>query len=646
MNNRPIVTVIFFLVACSFMISATDSSLTREPGLFFYGNHSKLQSLDGKQIRLLNSQKTRFSILKEDVSGSGEKFGLEFGFSVWYNKVFANIFEIKNGSYQLALRYLYHPDSSNVNLQLRVNGKFVLLSFPVPLAEFSEHRKFTFKLSVDENRGSITAILDGLQKKAESRYLKPGSASEIIFGSMYRDGDCMDLILRDLKLTINGELKHRWKFTEVSGSTAYDSEGDLDIKIDNPGWQMSYYYNWQPAPLPDSSRLKDVTSFYRLNTNNRKAALEEKPNGILTGNLLPVEMDSLDLVSVKLDTVYKRLYAVLRSLEKSEKKLLTFSLYLPAMTEKEYRERLNLIPEPGRRQYPGWITYTGAGIVALLIPLFIIIRRLRHKKNEPVTAGNQVSEFFPDDIKPGIKNLITLFGGLRLIDRDGSEIQSELTPKLQEIFSAVLYYSTFGKTPSVPLRKLEKIIWSDIPKEKLKNNRNVAFSKIRKTLNKLDSVKLEIDDDRVLLTTAPPVTNEMAQLASLFSLLEVKGKISIDVVMEKFSGIIKGGTILEGIKSDWAERERFALSNRILEILLLRCAYLYESKDFHACNKTAGFVDLFDPANEEAFKYKLRSLFHLGRHSLVEEAWQTFQKEYETVYGKKYPHSIQTILKN
>jgi len=281
-----------------------------------------------------------------------------------------------------------------------------------------------------------------------------------------------------------------------------------------------------------------------------------------------------------------------------------------------------------------------------LIPLFIIIRRRSQKKNEPVTAGNPVNEFFPDDIKPEVKNVITLFGGLRLIDRDGSEIQAELTPKLQEIFSAILYYTTFGKTPTVPLRKLENIIWSDIRKEKLKNNRNVAFSKLRKTLNKLDSVKLEIDDDRVCLTTAPPVTNEMAELASLFSLLEVKGKISIDAVMEKFTGIIKGGTILEGIKSDWAERERFALSNRILEILLLRCAYLYESKDLLACNKTAGFVDLFDPANEEAFKYKLRSLFHLGRHSLVEEAWQTSQKEYETVYGKKYPHSIQTILKN
>jgi len=646
MIKRSIITVIFFLVAFSFMIGATDTSLTREPGLFFYGNHSRLQSLDGKEIRLLDSQKTKFSILKEDVSGSGEKYGLEFGFSVWYNRVFANIFEIRNSSYQLALRYLYHPDSMIVNLQVRVNGRFVLLSFPVPLSEFTEKRKFTFKLSVDENKGSVTAILDGIQKKAESRYLKPGKESEINFGANYRDNDCMDLILRDLKLIINGELKHRWKFSEVTGITAYDSEGDLDLKIDNPGWQMNWYYNWQPALLPDSSRLKDITSFYRLNTNNRKAALEEKPNGIITGNLLPVEMDSLHLVSVKLDTVYKRLYAVLRSVEKSKKKLLTYSLNLPAMTEKEYRERLNLIPEPGRKQYPGWITYTGAGIVALLIPLFIIIRRRRQKKNEPVTAGNHVNEFFPDDIKPEVKNVITLFGGLRLIDRDGSEIQAELTPKLQEIFSAILYYTTFGKTPTVPLRKLENIIWSDIRKEKLKNNRNVAFSKLRKTLNKLDSVKLEIDDDRVCLTTAPPVTNEMAELASLFSLLEVKGKISIDAVMEKFTGIIKGGTILEGIKSDWAERERFALSNRILEILLLRCAYLYESKDFHACNKTAGFVDLFDPANEEAFKYKLRSLFHLGRHSLVEEAWQTFQKEYETVYGKKYPHSIQTILKN
>lgn len=645
MNNRFLIFILLCLLLGTPLISAGDSTHIRKAGLFFHGNHSKIHTDAGKTIRNTLAERTRFTISPKDFSTSGEKYSLEFSFAVWYNKVFANFFEFSNTGYQLSLRYLYHPDSSIVHLQLRVNNKHVLLNFPVPLEEFVEKNVFHFKLSVDETTGSVVASLNNSKKKATSKYLKPGANPKIEFGVMYRDGDCMNILIRDLKLFTDNELKHLWKFAEVSGNIAYDSEGDLDIEVVNPGWQMNYYFNWQKAFLPNHSHLKNVTSFYRLNTNNRKAAIEEKPDNKLTGNLLPIEKENLQLKEVFLDTVYNRLYAVLLETGSKRTNSHTFSLFVPAMSEEEYRERLNLTPEAGRKQYPGWMAFTGAGIIAMLIPLFIIIRRYKQKRIlEPGTSEAEVV-YPPAEIKIA-KNVITLFGGLKLIDENGSEIQIELTPKLQEIFSAILYYTTFAPSASVSIRKLEKIIWADIPKEKLKNNRNVAFSKLRKTLNKLQSVKLEVDDDIISLKVEAPLKNEMAELRNLLQLFEVKGKISIDSVMERFTAIIKGGTILEGIKSDWAEKERFTLSNRIIEILLLRCAFLYDSKEFHGCNKTAGLVDLFDPANEEAFKFKMRSLFHLGRHSLVEEAWESFQKEYETVYGKKYPQTIQSILKN
>ncbi len=645
MNNRFSIFLFLSLLLGISLISAGDSTHTRHAGLYFYGNHSKIHTDAGKQVRLTLAERTRFTISPKDFSASGEKYTLEFTFAVWYNKVFANFFEISNTGYQLSLRYLYHPDSLIVHLQLRVNNKHVLLSFPVPLDDFVEKNAFRFNLSVDETTGSVVASLNNSKKKATSKYIKPGANPKFDFGVSYRDADCMNILMRDLKLYTNNELLHHWKFAEVSGNIAYDSEGDLDIEVVNPGWQMNYYFNWQKAFLPNHSNLKNVTSFYRLNTNNRKAAIEEKPDNKLTGNLLPIEKENLQLKEVLLDTVYNRLYAVLQDVGNKGTNSHTFSLFVPAMSEVEYRMRLNLTPEAGRKQYPGWIAFTGAGIIAMLIPLFIIIRRYKQKRIlEPGTSEAEV--VYPPVETKITKDVITLFGGLKLIDGNGSEIQIELTPKLQEIFSAILYYTTFGNSSSVSIRKLEKIIWADIPKEKLKNNRNVAFSKLRKTLNKLQSVKLEVDDDIISLKVEAPLKNEMAELQTLLQLFEVKGKISIDSVMERFTDIIKGGTVLEGIKSDWAEKERFTLSNRIIEILLLRCAFQYDSKEFHGCNKTAGLVDLFDPANEEAFKFKMRSLFHLGRHSLVEEAWESFQKEYETVYGKKYPQTIQSILKN
>jgi DNA-binding SARP family transcriptional activator len=232
------------------------------------------------------------------------------------------------------------------------------------------------------------------------------------------------------------------------------------------------------------------------------------------------------------------------------------------------------------------------------------------------------------------------------MDPEGVDIHSELSGRLQDLLAALLFYSASDENGAVPLRKLEKIIWSDIPKEKLKNNRNVAFSKLRKLTSRMEGITIESDSENVIVKISPQIKNEAAEFFKLLKLLSIKAKIAADPLVENFINIIKGGILLQGITSDWIEKERFVIANDIIEILIRRCEYLYHEGHYEKCNETASLINIYDSANEAAFKYKLKSLFYLGRHSLVEEIYSSYCQEYLAVYGQTYPNHVRVLLKD
>jgi DNA-binding SARP family transcriptional activator len=275
-----------------------------------------------------------------------------------------------------------------------------------------------------------------------------------------------------------------------------------------------------------------------------------------------------------------------------------------------------------------------------------MIRKRRPQKRR--AAEDEKEIYHHGDIQPREiqKNRILVFGGLRLIDPDGVDIHGDLSGRLQDLLAALLFYSATDDNGAVPLRKLEKIIWSDIPKEKLKNNRNVAFSKLRKLTSKMNGITFESDSENVVVKVSPQIINEAVEFFKLLKLLSITAKISADQLVEKFINIIKGGILLQGITSDWIEKERFEIANDIIEILLRRCEYLYLEEQYERCNETAGLINIYDPANEAAFRYKLKSLFYLGRHSLVEETYNSYCQEYQSVYGQSYPHHVRVLLKD
>ncbi len=79
---------------------------------------------------IIEGSKTKFEAGGTKGIDLGDVYSLGFKFCVYLNKHFASIFEIENGNYAIRLRYLYHPDSNMVHLQLGSTENTISLVLP------------------------------------------------------------------------------------------------------------------------------------------------------------------------------------------------------------------------------------------------------------------------------------------------------------------------------------------------------------------------------------------------------------------------------------------------------------------------------------------------------------------------------------
>lgn len=646
--SRITVTILAVMFFAALAAPVSPSDQPRKPGLIFSGKHSRYLGEPDRPERLRQIEQTSLMVIPKEGAELGPLYGLEFDFSIWYPRNFSNLFELSNDIYSLTVRYLFHPDSANINLQVRINSKHLLFSFVRPINNFVESVPHSIKFNIDETKGFIEVSFDGEIKKATSRYIGRAGRSNLYFGLIVEEPENPDLILRDLRLLRNGKVTNHWKFNEIEGTTAFDSLGGMHAEVRNPGWALATYYHWTRVFKPSDEKLRDVTSFYRLNTFNRKAVLEQKPKGRPVGNVLPLEADSVELESVLADTALNKLYVNLAVYEHDKCIIYAFVINTPAMTDLEYSRLVAAMPKPETDTRSGFFYLIGAVILVLVIPgmIWLVISKKQKVKTEMFRpAGDTAVRPETGGAQGGI---ISIFGGLKILDTAGNDLKTELPPKAQEFLSAVIFYCAFDENNSVLVKKLDSKLWPDFTnsKEKIKNNRNVTNSKVRKTLEKLGSARIETNGERITFTVDTPLRNEMKEFANLLSLFNVKAKIEVDHLVEKFISIIRSGTLFQGLHAEWAEEERFRVAGRIVEILLLRCQYLYKKGDHDSCEETSRLVDLFEPANDQAYYYRIKSLYYLGRHTLVEEVWQNFLVDYKNYSGTDYPGTIMSILKD
>ncbi|MDR0995251.1 MAG: hypothetical protein LBL81_03055, partial [Tannerella sp.] len=84
---------------------------------------------------------------------------------------------------------------------------------------------------------------------------------------------------------------------------------------------------------------------------------------------------------------------------------------------------------------------------------------------------------------------IHLFGGFRVIDRQGADITDKFTPTTRQVF-LLLLLRTLDGGKGITSRELQKTLWPDKDNESARNSRNVYYNKLRGLLGGLGEMKI------------------------------------------------------------------------------------------------------------------------------------------------------------
>lgn len=254
---------------------------------------------------------------------------------------------------------------------------------------------------------------------------------------------------------------------------------------------------------------------------------------------------------------------------------------------------------------------------------------------EPVAGSSVVSETPEKNIHPGVY----LFGAFQVFDKEGGDITRLFTPLLKELFLIILTY-TIRNGRGISSEGLNEILWHDKSEKDAKNNRSVNLAKLKAILERVGNTVINKESGYWQFQTPEgDVYVDYKKYVSLLQTTPDAGRADIRPLVH----IIKRGSFLAQTEYNWLDDIKSEVSNAVID----RCLeYIKNSVvgDPEFTIEIANCIFCFDPLNEDALTYKCKSLIQLRRHTLANNTYQKFLKEYKDIYGSDFGKSFQGII--
>ena len=238
------------------------------------------------------------------------------------------------------------------------------------------------------------------------------------------------------------------------------------------------------------------------------------------------------------------------------------------------------------------------------------------------------------------RSAIYLFGQFQVFDKEGNDITRLFTPLLKELFLIIALY-TIRNGRGISSEGLNEILWHDKPEKDAKNNRSVNLAKLKAILEKIGNGiiskesaywQFAIPDDDIYV--------DYKKFVSLLQGASDAGKAYIHPLIE----IIKRGPFLSQTEYNWLDDIKSDISNSVLDLCLGYIKNKDISKDPEFIIEITNCIFYFDQVNEDALTYKCKSLILLKRHTLANNTYLKFLKEYKDIYGTDLGKSFQEII--
>ncbi|QEC80010.1 Kelch repeat-containing protein [Mucilaginibacter ginsenosidivorax] len=300
-----------------------------------------------------------------------------------------------------------------------------------------------------------------------------------------------------------------------------------------------------------------------------------------------------------------------------------------------------------------YFLWIGGLCAAGVVLAFATVSIRRRKKVIPPIPSNVVNDLpvithyaVPDVAEEGEhlrnsnKNAIFLFGDLQLFTPDGNEITKYFTPLLKELFLVILLYSV-KRDRGVSSEKLNEILWFDKSEKSARNNRSVNIAKLKSLLDKMGHCHLSKDTGYWKIEI--DYTNILVDYHNYLNIVCNKTRLNKQRIIQ-LTHITQRGNFLSNIEYEWLDAFKSEVSNEIIDSYIQFANSVQIADDPEFLIKLANDIFYFDPVNEEAMILKCKALAHIGKHSLAKNTFESFNKEYKTIYGEAFDRDFNSIL--
>ena len=269
-------------------------------------------------------------------------------------------------------------------------------------------------------------------------------------------------------------------------------------------------------------------------------------------------------------------------------------------------------------------------VIAIILTIFYLKFSFRKSKKEASTADKIRTIGTTTTQKPET-NYIQLFGDFKVLDKDGTDISSQFTPKLKQLFLIILLYSQRNKN-GISTKELTDILWMGHSSQSAKNSRGVTIRKLRLIIEALDSVQINFHIDRWSMAFSG---NVYCDYVECLKLLKQEKIHDMDFNLN-FYQIIQEGELFKGESYDWLDDFKGFVGNNIVDILLKFINELSLEFDGELILKLADRILETDPVSDQALAYKLKVLVKQNNYNLARFTFDRFCLLYEELYGEKF----------
>jgi hypothetical protein len=294
----------------------------------------------------------------------------------------------------------------------------------------------------------------------------------------------------------------------------------------------------------------------------------------------------------------------------------------------------------------------------IVVPLFIlscfcggIVYYFKKKKSTKQNA--QKSTIIPDfqadhtgnnELAPMLigRHSIFLFGGFRVIDKDGRDLTGEFSPLLKQLFLIILL-NTLKDGIGISSLKLRETLWFDKTPESARNNRGVLLSRLRQIFKQEGIINIENKNSLWTIEFGGNVYCDYYEAITLMRRLKKEDSPTYKDVRELLYAVSRGG-MLPNLQIDWIDSFKADFSNSLIDTLLyiVRHPNLKLSPQEHI--DIADTIFIHDFLNEDALKIKCKTLIEMGKNGLAKDVYTSFVREYHTSFDSNFKYSFDQII--